>query len=273
MRRSPELPPIPDETASVAGLVYEGGNGFLTLGDRQRSLFAKLDFETMWRGETPQESSSSLAMVTIFQFIEGLTDGEAVTAVRTRVDWDYALHLPLDHAGFDPKSLAEFRARLVTDRAAGGAFETLLQRVRAATPRWPWPSEAQDAAAVVSSVELINALPIAIKALWLAVEALTMEAPGWLWERPWLQSRYAHSHGWLRLPADSRERERLAKTVENDGLRLMAEATAHGAPAEVSSLAELTIVWHVWRWQFGASTPLRDEGSCLDPDSARRAAG
>jgi transposase len=272
-RRSSEFQPIPDETASVAGVLYAGGNGFLTIGDRYHFLFDGLHFERIARDQAVLEPSSSLAMITIFQFTEGLTDAEAIAALRTRVDWDYALHLPLDHAGFDPKALAEFRRGLLADSRARQDFALLLKRVRSVMTRWPWPAEALQAEGVIASVELTNALHVAIKALWLAVEALAMEAPGWLWQRPWLQSRYAHSHGWLHLPADPCERGRLARTVQQDGLRLVTEASAADAPIEVSSLAELKIVWHVWRWQFSALALPESGGDQVDAKAAHRAAG
>ena len=38
---------------------------------------------------------SVLALVTLFQFLEDLPDREAARAVVVRLDWKYALHLPL----------------------------------------------------------------------------------------------------------------------------------------------------------------------------------
>jgi transposase len=49
-----------------------------------------------------------LALVTIFQFQEGLSDRQAAEAVRGRIDWKYALSLELTDAGFD----ASVRSRI-----------------------------------------------------------------------------------------------------------------------------------------------------------------
>jgi hypothetical protein len=62
-----------------------------------------------------------LALVTILQFHENLSDRHAAEAVRARIDWKYALSLELTDEGFDFSVLSEFRARLIN----GGAEELL----------------------------------------------------------------------------------------------------------------------------------------------------
>jgi len=42
-----------------------------------------------------------LALVTILQFVENLTDRQVAEAVARRVDWKYALGLELADPGFD----------------------------------------------------------------------------------------------------------------------------------------------------------------------------
>jgi transposase len=53
-----------------------------------------------------------LALVTILQFAEGLSDRQAADAVRSRLDWKYVLRLELTDPGFDASALSEFRGRL-----------------------------------------------------------------------------------------------------------------------------------------------------------------
>ena len=59
----------------------------------------------------PGWSPSGLALVTILQRAEKLTDRQAAEAVRTRIDWQYLLGLAFDDPGFDHTVLAEFRGR------------------------------------------------------------------------------------------------------------------------------------------------------------------
>jgi hypothetical protein len=49
----------------------------------------------------PAEAPWRLALVTVFQFLEHLTERQAADAVRSRLDWKYALSLELTDPGFD----------------------------------------------------------------------------------------------------------------------------------------------------------------------------
>ena len=70
----------------------------------------------------PGWSPSRLALVTILQREENLADRAAAEAVRTRIDWQYLLGLPLDDPGFDHTVLSEFRDRVAdAGPGAGGA--------------------------------------------------------------------------------------------------------------------------------------------------------
>jgi len=77
----------------------------------------------------PAEAPWRLALVTIIQFAEGLSDRQAADAVRGRIDVKYALSLDLSDPGFDASMLSEFRARLI----AGHAEEQLLTAIVLAT--------------------------------------------------------------------------------------------------------------------------------------------
>jgi len=83
------------------------------------------------RGQ-PAEAPWRLAVATILQTAEGLTDRQAADAVRSRIDRKYALGLPLSDPGFDHTALSEFRTRLVAGKAERLLLEGLLQRAEAA---------------------------------------------------------------------------------------------------------------------------------------------
>ena len=59
-----------------------------------------------------------------------------------RLDWRYAVHLPLDYAGFDCSVLSEFRDRLIAHQAEGRVFEQLVAQLRWKSPEHRRPSDA-----------------------------------------------------------------------------------------------------------------------------------
>ena len=103
---------MPEATARVAKAAFKRkGNLYLTIGDQLGTLFDEVDFGCLYAADgKPALSPNLLALVTIFQFMENLPDREAADAVRSRMDWKYALHLALDDMGFDASVLSEFRA-------------------------------------------------------------------------------------------------------------------------------------------------------------------
>lgn len=125
--RPQTVPPVPEETARIAHAAFPKGNLYLQLRDEVGVLFEDADFAALFppRGQ-PAYAPWRLAVITIFQFIENLSDRAAAEAVRARIDWKYALSLDLEDSGFDSTVLCEFRARLVVGNAENVVFEKLL---------------------------------------------------------------------------------------------------------------------------------------------------
>ncbi|WP_206282221.1 transposase [Streptomyces rhizosphaericus] len=84
----------------------------------------------MWRtGVSLGSSLYQLALVSVLQFAENLSDRAASDAVRTRIDFKYALGLDLEDPGFDYSVLSEFRARLAEGDAADRLLRVMLKRL------------------------------------------------------------------------------------------------------------------------------------------------
>src|SRR5215218_4540027 len=123
LRPPPPLPAVPEDTARVAQTAFRGGNPYLLLRTRLGTILADATFADLYptRGQ-PAYAPWRLALVTLLQFREGLSDRQAAEAVRARIDWKYLLALSLADPGFDPSVLCEFRGRLLQQ----GATERLL---------------------------------------------------------------------------------------------------------------------------------------------------
>jgi transposase len=99
------------ETRRIAQAAFPKGNLYLRLRDELGPLYEDEAFAQLFplRGR-PAESPGRLALITVFQFAEGLSDRAAAADVQSRIDWKYALGLELTDAGFDASVLVEFRA-------------------------------------------------------------------------------------------------------------------------------------------------------------------
>src|SRR5690348_7701816 len=96
------LSPIPDDTARIARAAFPAGHPYLTLADELGTLFTDEQFTALFptHGQ-PALAPWRLALVSLLQFAEGLSDRQAAHAVRSRIDWKYVLRLNLADAGFD----------------------------------------------------------------------------------------------------------------------------------------------------------------------------
>src|SRR5438477_7411116 len=128
--KSLPIPSVPEEMARVAHAVFPRGNVFMQVRDALGTIYTDEAFADLFptHGQ-PAEAPWRLALVTVFQFMEGLTDRQAAEAVRDRLAWKYALSLELTDAGFDHTVLSECafstgqgRCRAAPVRPASGAM-------------------------------------------------------------------------------------------------------------------------------------------------------
>src|SRR3954452_1923764 len=105
---------VPEETARGAQAAFRRGNPVMRIRDEIGVLYDDQMFAGLYdaRGQLAV-APWRLALVTLFQFLENLSDRQAAEAVRGRIDLKYALSLELEDAGFDFSVLCEFRARLI----------------------------------------------------------------------------------------------------------------------------------------------------------------
>jgi len=113
-----EISPAPEETARIAHAAYPKGNVYMHMRGILGTIYEDTSFAHLFpHNEQPAETPWRLALITIMQFAEGLSDRQAADAVRGRIDWKYALNLEMTDSGFDHTVLSEFRTRLVEGQA------------------------------------------------------------------------------------------------------------------------------------------------------------
>jgi IS5 family transposase len=185
---------------------------------------------------------SRLALVTVFQMAEDLTDRQAAEAVRTRIDWKYALGLDLADPGFDHSILSEFRGRV----AAGGldqvVLDTLIGRLAADGLVRAGGKMRTDSTHVISAVRDLNRLELAGESVRACLEALAVAAPqvvAQLLDESW-GKRYAARIDTWRMPASETKKAELALAYGCDGRTLLkAVYAAAGRDRDLAFLAGL----------------------------------
>ena len=210
------IPAVPEETARVAHAAFPKGNTWLRLRDQLGTIYQDESFASLFpTGGQPAAAPWRLALVSVMQYAEGLSDRQATEAVRSRIDWKYALSLELDDPGFDSTVLCEFRARLLAGEAAERLLEAILEVGRERKLLNPGGKQRTDSTHVLASIRVLNRLENVGVTLRHALHALAVAAPEWLraHARPEWVERYSAPVDEYRLPKGQEERLAHARTV------------------------------------------------------------
>ena len=214
---------IPIETARVARAAFPKGSVVMRLRDEFSVLYQDEDFRALYSSKgQPALTSWRLALVTIFQFLEHLSDRQAADAVRARIDWKYALGLELTDPGFHFSVLTEFRARLITGQAEHLLLDRMLERFKARG------KQRTDSTHVLGAVRDLHLLELVGDTLRATLNDLAAVVPGWLRTvapPAWFE-RYARRIEDYNLPRSQEKREALALDIGVDGFLLLDAPTA-----------------------------------------------
>ena len=245
--------PVPEETALIARKAFPKGNLFMKMRDDLGPIFEDKQFVSLFpRDGQPAEAPSRLALVTIMQFVENLTDRQAAHAVRARIDWKYALGLELTDAGFDGSVLCEFRQRLLEGGAERLLFDHLLDRFKAKGLVRAGGKQRSDSTHVLAAVRSLNRLELVGETLRAALNSLAEVVPDWLTARvpsAWFD-RYALPFEVGRLPKKETEQQALAETIGRDGFALLGALHQENAPSWLREIPAVNILRLVWIQQY-----------------------
>jgi transposase len=247
------LPPVPDDTARIAQAAFRRGNPYGLLRDRLGAVFADTDFADLYPtlGQ-PAYAPWRLALVTLMQFREGLSDRQAAEAVRSRIDWQYWLALELADAGFDFSVLCEFRARLLQHGATERLLARLLDAAREGGLLKARGQQRTDSTHVLAAVRDLNRLELLAETLRAALNAIAVAAPDWVHALAPLEwhERYDRRIEDMRLPASGPKRDAYAVQVGVDGVRLLDALDGVEPPAGVRTLPAIAVLRCVWARHF-----------------------
>jgi transposase len=268
------IPCIPAATVRIAKAAFPHGNLCLQLRDALGTIYENREFAALFPSNgQPAQSPWQLALVSVLQFAEGLSDRQAADAVRSRIDWKYLLSLELSDPGFDNTVLCEFRARLV----AGGAESQLLEKFLKVFGEHQLirsrGHQRTDSTHVIAAVRTLNRLECVAETMRHALNVLATVAPDWLrlQSQPEWVERYGSRVEEYRLPKGREKRQVYALTIGQDGVNLL-EALHHAdTPQWLRMIPATQILRQVWLQQYhwnGQTLCWRSEGDGL-PNSSQ----
>jgi transposase len=221
----------------------------VSVRDRLGEVFPDAEFAPAFgvRGR-PGWSPGRLALVTVFQMVENLTDRQAADAVRDKISWKYALGLGLDDEGFDASVLSEFRTRVVAHGLEQRVLDLLLDALKTQRLVGAGGKARSDSTHVISAVRDLNRLELAGESVRAALEAVAVVAPDWLaavidvagWGR-----RYGARIDTWRLPTSTTKRAELVAGYGTDALVLLRAVGDSAAPPWLRELPAVDVLRRV----------------------------
>ncbi|MFF4410818.1 IS1182 family transposase [Streptomyces sp. NPDC001404] len=197
-------------------------------------------------------SPARLAMVSVLQYAENLSDRQAAEAVRCRLDRKYCLGLELDDPGFDYSVLSEFRDRMAQGDRADRLLAVMVDHLVAAGLVKRRGRMRTDSTHVLAAVRKLNRVELVAETLRAALEALAAADEQWLAPlvtAGWTE-RYGPS-GPLRPAAqDQLELGAYVLQAGEDGMRLLRAVYQDDAPRRLRALPQVQVLRQVWIQQY-----------------------
>ena len=244
---------VPNDTARVANAIFPKGNIYLILASELKTFLVDEDFADLFPNKgQPAESPLRLALATILQYMEGLTDRQTADAVRTRIDWKYLLCLELTDSGFHHTVLSEFRTRLIAGEAEALILEKLLKLCQEKGWLKSRMRTRTDSTHVLGAIRAITRLECVGETLRAALNTLAVVAPEWLLKNAnseWVK-RYSTRIEDHHQPKSKSRREQLAHIYGEDGLQLLNAVFAPSSPNWLRKIPAVEILRRVWVQQY-----------------------
>jgi transposase len=249
---------VPEMTARVVAAAFPHSSPAIRLRDALGPVFTDERFtEAFSRRGRPAVSPGALALISVLQHMEGLTDRQTAEAVRSRMDWKYLLGLELDDPGIAHATLSHFRSRLLEHGLEDQLLEAVLERADQAGLLTAKGRQRTDSTHILACARHLNRMEFVGETLRSALEALAAAAPSWLTPRieaDWAKRYCARIDSW-RFPKGEQPREKWLSQVGRDGYALLEEVFSPHSPAWIGQIEAVQVLRRVWVQQF-----LREEG-------------
>lgn len=245
--------PVPEDTQRVARAAFPRGNGYIRVADHLGQLYQDAQFAALFpsRGQ-PAEAPARLALATVLQFAENLSDRQAAEAVRSRIDWKYLLGLELTDPGFHHTVLSEFRTRLVTGQAEQRLLDALLALAKTHGLLKVRGRHRTDSTHVLGAIRVLNRLERVGETLRAALNGLAVAAPDWLQTiaPPVWHARYDHRVENYQMPKTDAARKAYAADIGADGQQLLQAIDTASEQVWLQEIPAVQTLRRVWAEQY-----------------------
>ncbi|MFB7740451.1 IS1182 family transposase [Streptomyces sp. NPDC056112] len=244
---------VPELTARVVRASFPKGILAIRVRDALGPLFEDASFIEAFpvRGR-PAVSPGALALVSVLQYAEGLSDRQAADQVRARMDWKFLLGLELDDPGFDFTVLGDFRARLIEHGLEERVLDLVLERICGLGLLRAGGRQRTDSTHVLASVRVLNRMEFVGETLRAALEALAAAAPQWLAGQvtaDWVE-RYGARIDSYRFPKGDNVRTTWAEQVGRDGFTVLEAVFSPAAPDWLRQIPAVEVLRRAWVEQY-----------------------
>lgn len=245
---------IPPETERITLAVFKKPNLYVTIAQKLGQIYEDVEFQSLFSPNKGQSaiSPARLALITIFQYLEGLTDRQTAEAVKARIDWKYALALELTDEGFDFSVLSEWRGRLINDGQSEQLLNKLLIKLQELHLVKKRGKQRSDSTSMLGAIRKLNRLECVGEAIRKVLNDLADLAPVWLKdiiEAHWFDF-YCVRFEKYRFPKDKTEQEELAIQIGEDGYYLLTQLDSENTPQYLREIESIKILRQIWLQQY-----------------------
>jgi transposase len=248
------LEPIPEITFRIVKAAFRKGAPAMLIRDELDLAYQDIDFAALFPEQAHgAEAPWRLALVTILQVMENLSDLQAAEMVRLRLDWKYALSLSLEDRCFEAAVLENFRQQLVEKQAQDLLLEPILQicyqrgllKVRRGKQRL-------DAAMVLANVRRLSGLASVEETMRDLLKNLANLDPEWSYSviGPDWFDRYVYRSELQRFPTGKQVQAALRQQVGEDGWHLLQAITHPDTPPVVRASPYVKRLQQIWKQHY-----------------------
>lgn len=258
---STQFPSVPEDTFLAATALYGKGNLYIRLGDA---------LDEWVGGQLPVEANATFqshilpALLTIFQYLEELTNDQVLDAVRNRLDLKYILRLPMTAPTMTLKTICENHRTQFMQPEHQRIMQTLLDRLVEDSYLSQENGQPLTAQKVLATICTMCQLDEVTKAMHGALETLAVMHPDWLRQitLPYWYDRYNRNS---RLtPISYSDPKWNARAIETVGdIKYLLEAIDRLPDPVLADLPEIKRIREIMGDQFLSCLYEPDQRGCF----------